>query len=43
LASISPVTTATLQELGYTPAAEAREYNWAGLLAAVVEQSPDLA
>jgi uroporphyrinogen III methyltransferase/synthase len=36
LASISPVTTATLGELGHAPAVEAREYTMAGLVAAIV-------
>jgi uroporphyrinogen III methyltransferase/synthase len=35
LASISPVTTATLSELGYTVAAEARSYTIAGLVEAI--------
>lgn len=35
LASISPVTSATLRQLGYEPAAEAAEYTIAGLVAAV--------
>ena len=33
--SISPVTTATLRELGYEPAAEAKEYTMAGVVAAI--------
>jgi uroporphyrinogen III methyltransferase / synthase len=36
LASISPVTSATLHELGYPPAVEAAEYTMAGLVAAIV-------
>jgi uroporphyrinogen III methyltransferase/synthase len=36
LASISPITSETLRELGYQPAAEAREYTMAGLVAAIV-------
>ena len=35
LASISPVTSQTLRELGYPPAAEAAEYTMAGLVAAM--------
>ncbi|MDX1946561.1 MAG: uroporphyrinogen-III C-methyltransferase [Pirellulaceae bacterium] len=35
LASISPITTATLRELGHEPAAEAREYTMAGVAAAI--------
>jgi uroporphyrinogen III methyltransferase / synthase len=35
LASISPVTSETLRELGYPPAAEAAEYTMAGLVAAM--------
>ncbi len=37
LASISPVTSGTLRELGYEPAAEAVEYTLAGLTAAIAE------
>jgi len=37
LASISPVTSQTLRELGYPPAAEATEYTMAGLVAAMVQ------
>lgn len=37
LASISPVTSQTLRELGYQPAAEAKEYTLAGLIASLVE------
>jgi uroporphyrinogen III methyltransferase/synthase len=37
LASISPITSATLRELGDEPAAEAREYTMDGLIAAIVE------
>jgi uroporphyrinogen III methyltransferase/synthase len=36
-ASIGPVTTATLRELGLEPAAEAREFTEDGLIAAIVE------
>jgi uroporphyrinogen III methyltransferase/synthase len=36
LASISPITSATLRELGHEPAVEAREYTMAGLVAAIV-------
>jgi uroporphyrinogen III methyltransferase/synthase len=35
LASISPITSATLRELGLEPAAEASEYTMAGLVAAI--------
>jgi uroporphyrinogen III methyltransferase/synthase len=37
LASISPITTATLNELGFTPAAEAREYTMEGLVKAILD------
>ena len=37
LASISPVTSETLRELGHVPAAEAVEYTMAGLVAAILE------
>jgi len=36
LVSISPITTATLRELGYEAAAEAREYTMAGVVSAIV-------
>ena len=36
LASISPITSGVLRELGYQPAAEAAEYTLAGLAAAIV-------
>jgi len=36
LASISPVTTATLNELGFPPAVEAREYTMAGIVSAIL-------
>jgi len=36
LASISPITSATLAELGFRPAAEAAEYTMAGLAAAIL-------
>ncbi len=36
LASISPVTSATLRELGFEPASEAAEYTIAGLIEAIV-------
>lgn len=36
LASISPITSGTLRELGYEVAAEAREYTTAGLIAAIL-------
>ncbi len=39
LASISPVTTAVLKELGFPPQAEAKEYTMPGLVAAIVEAS----
>jgi uroporphyrinogen III methyltransferase/synthase len=35
LVSISPVTSATLRELGYEPAAEAKEYTMAGVVNAI--------
>ena len=35
LASISPITSATLRELGHAPAAEAREYTMEGVVAAI--------
>ncbi len=38
LASISPVTSATLRELGYEPAAEARVYTMAGIVDAIVSE-----
>jgi uroporphyrinogen III methyltransferase/synthase len=37
LASISPITSATLRELGFQPAVEAKEYTMAGLIAAINE------
>ncbi len=37
LASISPITSQTLRELGFEPAVEASEYTAEGLLAAIVE------
>ncbi len=37
LASISPVTSSTLRELGHEPAIEAKEYTIAGLVTAIVE------
>ena len=37
LVSISPVTSATLRELGLAPAAEAKEYTMAGVVAAIRE------
>jgi uroporphyrinogen III methyltransferase/synthase len=36
LVSISPITSATLRELGYEPAAEAREYTMPGVVAAII-------
>jgi uroporphyrinogen III methyltransferase / synthase len=38
LASISPLTSSVLRELGYEPEAEAAEYTLAGLTAAIVQQ-----
>ena len=35
LASISPITSATLRELGYEPAAEAKEYTPEGVVEAI--------
>ena len=35
LVSISPITSATLRELGYEPAAEAKEYTMEGIVAAI--------
>jgi len=37
LASISPITSATLRQLGYPPAVEARQYTLPGLVDAIVE------
>lgn len=37
LASISPITSATLRELGYEPNAEATEYTLAGVVAAILK------
>jgi uroporphyrinogen III methyltransferase/synthase len=37
LASISPVTSATLRELGYEPAAEAKEYTMPGVVSAIMD------
>jgi len=39
LASISPVTSATLRELGFEPAVEAEPYNMAGVVQAIVSAS----
>ncbi len=36
LASISPITSATLRELGFEPAAEAREYTMEGVVQAIL-------
>ena len=36
LASISPIASGTLQELGFEPAVEAKEYTMAGVVAAVL-------
>jgi uroporphyrinogen III methyltransferase / synthase len=41
LASISPITSGVLRELGYEPAAEATEYTMAGLIAAMVGAAGD--
>jgi uroporphyrinogen III methyltransferase/synthase len=41
LASISPITSATLRELGYEPAAEACEYTLDGLVDAIVGAERD--
>jgi len=38
LASISPITSDTLRELGCQPAAEAAEYGMEGLVAAICQQ-----
>lgn len=40
LASISPITTATLRDLGYSPAVEAGEYTMAGVVQALVAALP---
>ena len=37
LASISPITSGVLRELGYQPAAEATEYTMSGLVEAIVK------
>ena len=37
LVSISPITSATLRELGHEPAAEASEYTMAGVVKAITE------
>jgi uroporphyrinogen III methyltransferase / synthase len=42
LASISPVTSAVLTELGYPPAVEAREYTLPGLASAIAEAAGDM-
>jgi uroporphyrinogen-III synthase len=36
---MSPITSATLRELNYIPAAEAKEYTVAGLVEAIVDES----
>lgn len=41
LASISPVTTATLAELGYQPAVEARTYTMDGIVAAILADASE--
>jgi uroporphyrinogen III methyltransferase/synthase len=38
LASLSPVTSAAVRRVGWEPAAEAREYTWAGLVEAILER-----
>jgi uroporphyrinogen III methyltransferase/synthase len=40
LASISPVTTSVLEELGFKPAAEAQEYTATGLTEAICREKP---
>jgi uroporphyrinogen III methyltransferase/synthase len=40
LVSISPITSATLRELGYSPAAEAGEYTMAGVVQAILAGLP---
>jgi uroporphyrinogen III methyltransferase / synthase len=40
LASISPVTSATLRELGFLPLVEAVDYTMAGLVTAIVQHAP---
>jgi uroporphyrinogen III methyltransferase / synthase len=40
LTSISPITSATLRELGYEPEAEAKDYTMAGVVAAISGSSP---
>ncbi len=39
LASISPITSGTLRELGFEPAAEATEYTMAGVVEAIVQST----
>lgn len=39
LASISPITSATLRELGYEPTVEAKEYTISGIAAAILESA----
>lgn len=39
LVSISPITSATLRELGHEPTAEAKEYTMAGVVAAIVKKA----
>jgi uroporphyrinogen III methyltransferase/synthase len=38
LASLSPVTTATAEQLGWPVAVEAAEYTWEGLVQALTER-----
>lgn len=41
LVSISPITSATLRELGFEPAAEASEYTMQGMVNAILDAAPD--
>jgi uroporphyrinogen III methyltransferase/synthase len=41
LASISPITSDTLRQQGHEPAAEAREYTMEGVVAAILNASPN--
>ena len=43
LASISPITSATLREIGHEPAVEAKEYTMEGMIRAIAEASGDCA
>jgi uroporphyrinogen III methyltransferase/synthase len=40
IVSISPITSATLRELGFEPAAEAKEYTMAGVVEAIRAHTP---